>query len=402
MSTHSTTENQLEQPKGQSRLARALVYFAAYITLGMIAAALGPTLPGLADQTGTNLKQISILFMGNGLGVMAGSFIGGWIYDRLRGHPVLMVALSVMVLALFAFPLMPTLWLLVLTSFLIGAAMGFLDVGGNILVVWLFGRDVDPYMNALHLFFGVGAVAAPLLADRVVITTGGIRWVYWTLAILVVPIIVWLSRLPSPQPREREKETKQAPLTGRVLALVMLISALFFLHVGSEISYGGLIFSYGVAVGIKPDTIARVLNSVYWGAFTLARLISVPLATRLKPGTILTLDILGGMLSISVVLLLPNWMPAVWIATFGLGFSIASMFPTCLNFAERHLPITGKVTSYMLIGGNLGAMALPWMIGQLFESAGPQSLMWVMGSTMTLAFVLFMVILWYSQRLKPT
>ncbi len=32
--------------------------------------------------------------------------------------------------------------------------------GGNTLFVWLYRSDVPPYMNALHLFFGVGAFSA--------------------------------------------------------------------------------------------------------------------------------------------------------------------------------------------------------------------------------------------------
>jgi fucose permease len=100
------------------------------------------------------------------------------------------------------------------------------------------------------------------------------------------------------------------------------------------------------------------------------------------------------------MLLLPTWPPAVWIGTFGLGLSIASMFPSSLNFAERRMPITGRVTSYLLVGANAGSMLLPWVVGQMFETVGPQSLMIVVEGVLILALLLFLVIIRYSKQFR--
>ena len=52
-----------------------------------------------------------------------------------------------------------------LTHVLQGLGSGFLDTGGNslLLSIWA-GRDSGPYMHALHFTFGLGAFTAPLLA----------------------------------------------------------------------------------------------------------------------------------------------------------------------------------------------------------------------------------------------
>ena len=121
----------------------------------MALSALGPTLFGLADQTGSTLSQISIIFVGNSLGIVVGSLLGGWLYDRRRGHPILVVTLTILSLLLFTLPLVPTRLLLVFIILLIGVGIGIIDVGGNTLIVWLFGHEVGPYMNALHLSFGL-------------------------------------------------------------------------------------------------------------------------------------------------------------------------------------------------------------------------------------------------------
>ena len=48
-------------------------------------AVLGPTLPYLAKFTQTSFSQISLLFIARSLGYLAGSFIGGYLYDRVSG-----------------------------------------------------------------------------------------------------------------------------------------------------------------------------------------------------------------------------------------------------------------------------------------------------------------------------
>jgi MFS transporter, FHS family, Na+ dependent glucose transporter 1 len=307
-----------------------------------------------------------------------------------------------MALLLFGIPLISSRWVLVAVMLALGVAAGVVDVGGNTLIVWLFGKAVGPYMNALHLFFGIGALLAPILADWVVVATDGIRWVYWILASLALPVLVWVFRTPSPS---RAPGSDSKPATGtrslqRYSLLVVMISLFFFLHTGTELSYGGWIFSYAVALQIGPDSIARLLNSAYWGGFTLGRVISIPLALRLRPQTMLLIDMIGAITSLSIVVLLPAWPPAIWIGTVGLGLSIASLFPSSLNFAERRMPISGKVTSYFLVGANAGAMVLPWVIGQLFESVGPQAMMWMLLGVVVSALGVLFVIARYSRRFE--
>jgi len=400
-----TTLQQIQNNDLPSQLLpRALVYYASYVVLGLSLSVLGPTLLSLADQTGSTLGQIGIIFSANSLGVIAGSLLGGWIYDRQKGHPTFAAALLLMAVLLFGIPLISSRWILVAAMLVLGVAAGVVDVGGNTLIVWLFGKAVGPYMNALHLFFGVGALLAPILADRVVVATNGIRWVYWILALLALPILVWVLRTPSPSRApepDRDKPAGTRSLQGYSL-LVVMVSLFFFLHTGTELSYGGWIFSYAVALQIGPDSIARLLNSAYWGGFTLGRVISIPLALKLRPQTMLLLDLIGAISSLGVIALLPGWPPAIWIGTVGLGLSIASLFPTSLNFAEQHMPISGRVTSYFLVGANAGAMVLPWVIGRLFESVGPQAMMWMLGSVVVIALVILLVIMGYSRRLEMT
>lgn len=384
--------------QNKHRAKRAFVYYASFVLLGLAVSLYGPTLDGLADQTSSTLSQISLIFVGSSSGVIVGSLLGGWLFDRREGNMVLAYAFAILAVAFLALPLMPSRWLLVSTIFVIGIGAGMIDVGGNTLIIWEFGHEVGPYMNTLHLGFGIGALLAPLLVSLVDVLTSGILWVYWFLAMLMVPLILWLLQVPSPQNKNSENgQAKDAPVR-RYTFLIAITSALFFVLVGTEVGFGGWVFSYGVATKLGSDTVARLLNTVYWGGLTIGRLISIPLAMRLRPQTMLLADILGSLASVALLLVLPVWPPAVWIATFGLGFSLASMFPTTLNFIERRMPMSGGVTSIFLLGGNLGAMLLPWLMGQLFEPVGPHSLLVVCEVAMTAALLFFLGINAYSRR----
>ncbi|MBI9044606.1 MAG: MFS transporter [Anaerolineaceae bacterium] len=397
--TSSTKQAADSLTRGSAKLSKVLVYYAAYLVLGLSLSALGPTLPGLAKQTGSTLGQISIIFAGNSFGYIIGSLLSGWVFDRRKGHPVIAIAMSFLALLMIVLPLVPSRGLLVLIIMLIGFLMAFQDVGGNTLIVWLFGHKVGPYMNALHLCFGLGAFLSPMLVDRVIVATGGIRGVYWILAALLIPVIIWMLRTPSPERQKSANEGGSGFSLRPYVFLLIMTAALFFMHVGTEMAYGGWIFSYAVALNIGPDTLARVLNSTYWGGLMIGRLVAIPLAIKMRPKTMLLLDLLGSIGSIGVLLVFPLWPASIWIATFGLGFSIASMYPSTLNFAERRMPITGQVTSYLIVGANAGSMVIPWVIGQAFESSGPQSMMWIMQGAMLLALMLFFGIMVYSKRL---
>jgi FHS family Na+ dependent glucose MFS transporter 1 len=386
-----------------NRLSRVLVYYAAFIVLGLITSAIGPTLPGLAEITGSTRGEISIIFTMISLGYMAGALLGGRLFDSDRpAHPLIAATMLGLAGFLVALPLLSRLWLLALDCLLIGVTMAALDVGGNTLTVWVFGHDVGPYMNALHLAFGVGAFLAPMMIDQVIALTGGFRWAYWLLALLIVPITLWMLRVPSPaRPAEEAGEGDQPRrASGGFAGLTILLAGLMFLHVGAEVAFGGWIFSYAVARQIGTETVARLLNSMYWGGFMLGRLIAVPLATRLAPKAMILGDLSMAAVSMGVILIFPGWLPALWIGVFGFGLSIASLFASTLNFAERRMPFTGSVMSIFMIGGNVGSMVLPWLIGQLFDPVGPVAVIYVIGGSEVAALVLFILIRLYSQRFE--
>ncbi len=396
-----------QSKRGENRLrlkstknAATTGYFFSFIIFGLLTAALGPTLPGMAENTRSQLAQISFIFTAQSLGYLVGSVSGGRLFDRFPGHPLLAGVLLGMALLAFSIPITTGLWLLIGIFLLLGIMQGALEVGNNTLLVWLHRDQVGPYMNALHFFFGLGAVLSPMIVVRSIASSGDFRWVYWALALLALPVSVWLARLPSP----RDGEHHQMAQTGQSnTLLILLVAVLLFLYVGAEVSYGGWVYTYVINTfaGI-PASSAAMLTSAFWGAFTVGRLVSIPLASRVKPGVVLMIDLIGCLLSLGLMMLLRGSLAALWVGTLGLGIFMAAFFPTTVTLAGQRMRITGQVSGWFFVGAGAGGMILPWLIGQLIEPMGAMVVMGFILVDLLFALGVLVVFLYTTSQARQT
>jgi FHS family Na+ dependent glucose MFS transporter 1 len=390
------------------RLTSTLAYYGAFTGLGMVAAILGPTLPGLAQQTHASLSAISSLFTARSLGYLLGSLkIGRW-FDLLPGHTLMAALIACMAATLALVPFIPTLWILIGLMLLMGVAEASVDVGGNTLLMRVHQQGVGPFMNGLHFFFGLGAFLAPVILAQVIWLSGSIAWAYWGIALLNLPLAAFLARLPSP-PVGSEAAERRAGITRP--RLVLLVALFFFLYVGSEVSFGGWIYTYTLAAldldgGTAAAVRAAYLTSAFWGALTVGRLLAIPISTKFKPATMLFADLMGALASVGLILLFSGAGPAlltgtIWAGALGAGLFMASVFPTILSLVSSRMPVNGQVTGWFFVGSGAGAMSLPWLIGQLFERISPRATMWTILAALLLALFVFVLILAVTRPKSP-
>ena len=380
--TFSSTKSSNSHP-----LIATIAYYLSFIIMGMTTAASGPSLPTLAEHTSSGFDRISLIFVFGSLGYLIGSYFGGRAYDRLSGHKLMAITLLFIAIASILIPISSTLYLLLFAMFLSGLATGILDVGCNTLLLWTHGEKSGPFLNGLHFFFGVGSLIAPLLFAEVFLN---ILWLYWSFAIVCLPIGIWLWLLPDPPTHTHAEERKNAPIPVIPVTLIVL---LFLFYVGLELGFGNWIYTYALTLELETVKTAARLTSVFWGSFTFGRLLGVWVSTRMRSQMILFMDLIGCTISTIIIMLWKDSNIALWAGTIGLGLSMASIFPTFILLAGERMQITGAITGWFLVGSGAGSMFLPWLIGQIFAFTGPQAMTTVLLiDIVAIIFVLFIFI----------
>jgi FHS family Na+ dependent glucose MFS transporter 1 len=378
-----------------------ILYFSSFIYLGMASAIIGPSFIYLVEQTSSTLTGLSILFPLRSGAFLAGSWLAGIMYDRYNGNKLLAIGLILMGITLGLIPFYASPIGLTLTLMFTGLAMSLIDVGGNILLIRIQPSNLGQAMNALHFFYGLGSFVAPLILAGSLLYQGGIQWGFWGLAIISLPVLGQLINMPAPKNIDNgplHPEGERRTLTLDKAFLILVICLFFFSFVGVELGFGDWISTFSHRSKLADESAAVLLTSYYWGAFTIGRLISIPLAARVKSNWLVLGDLVGSFIGLGLILLFPGQRNFVWGGTMILGFSMASLFPAALTLVEGLIPLTGKLTSLILISGSVGSMFVPWLIGRNIESTGPIVIIRILFFILTLGVFMYILLSWLSKN----
>ena len=369
-----------------------VAYFLSFVALGAVTVALGPALPFLAHRVGVSIEVASGMFSAHSIGFGIGSFFAGRLIEKVRAHGLLQVGLGITALTMFAVPFSPQLAVVLAFLLIAGTFTGAADVGGNILIVWQMKDKVGPYMTGLHFVWGLGALLSPLIIVQLHRLTGELFAAFAVIAALPALCIVMFLRLPSPTPLHARQVTR-SPLALRPLSVLI---ALMFLAGVMELGLSSFIFTYVFEGGLGDAQQAGWVNSSYFAALTVTRLILAFLLLRFSNQSMLGWALFLVIGSCTMVLILPKVLGLVWIGVVICGIGQAAMFPLTLSMAPQYLPAEGRVTSYMFGGASIGFIGMPWIIGRLFESSfpGPEVIWYaVLGAAMLFAVILLFLVL---------
>ena len=389
--------NQAQHANSPQALRRTAAYYLLFVGLGLSSAVLGPTLPMLAEQTHSRVGAMGLLFSATSLGYTVGTLLGGRLYDRLRGHPILGAAQVTAGLLLLLVPAAPALWMLACILAVKGFTDGLVNTGVHTLLMWTHGERVGPFMNGLHFSFGLGAFLSPLLVAQAVSFHVDYGWAFRALAVfnLLGGLVTLLLR---GQPTAPQQPARVSPETSRSDALWIAVAALFlFFYVGAEIAFGGWLYTYTTSLELAGPAAAAYLTSAFWLAFTVGRLLAIAAATRFAPRRVVLVALLGCLGFLGLLFAVP-WSPsALWVAAIGLGFCMAPIYPTAFTMVGQMIRLNARTTSLVLLGDSLGALLLPWLVGQVLDATGPQALVYLVTASLVCNLVAFGGLQWKSR-----
>ena len=184
-----------------------------------------------------------------------------------------------------------------------------------------------------------------------------------------------------------------SPKTYKFPAYIILFLLMLF-YVGTEVSFGSLVFTYAVKSELKfSKGKAATLAAVFWGPFAFTRLFSVVLALlKVHASVMMTMNLTGSLIAVTIFMILPHNNIAIWIVSAVLGASFASIFPTTMTWLSEHLSVSGKATAVLVVGGNLGDILIPSTVGALIGNVSPDTFVYCTFSGVVFSSVLVVIL----------
>lgn len=360
----------------------------SFFALGIITAAIGPSLPDFSNHTRASLSQVGIFFTGLFLGALTSQAASGLLLDRFGARWMLTVGTLMLGTGVLAASLAASLPVFIAFSLFAGLGQGVVVVCLNVAVADAYPQKRAAAVNLVNVFFGIGAVVGPTVASlslKLWQTALPAVWLGAGMQIILVAFFYFF--LPAAAPRGQAVQPGK-PASLFASPIIWFMAAITLIYVGLETGFGGWVSTYMQQSVHFNATRAALSASLFWLSITIGRMLGSYLGTRLPALRLLQISMLTAALG-SLVLLMGSGRATLSLAgTLLLGVGFGPIFPTTLAIAtEIYHTASGRVGSILAALGSLGGTLLPWLQGVLLEKFGPISaiLLTVTGSLLLLA-----------------
>lgn len=150
--------------ESEPHMALVVSYCGFFLLYGMSDEILGPTLIELSCLASKALKSMSWLFFSHDLGLLFGTLFGGIIVSSVDKNLAITICLLSNAACITILPILHRYVGMILFVLFYGVFLGIPDTLSNVMLVNVFGKEVAPYLQGVHFFYGFGAFLIPLIA----------------------------------------------------------------------------------------------------------------------------------------------------------------------------------------------------------------------------------------------
>ncbi|KAI9438606.1 MFS general substrate transporter [Lactarius indigo] len=369
----------VSEPNKSAEQRAKIQFFSLCWTLFLIGwsdSSTGPLLPRIQSVYDVGFAVVSVIFIANCIGFVAGSTLNIFLNDKLGfgktivlGSVAQMVAFSIQASA-------PPFPLFAIAYAINGFGASFEDAQANGFVA-NYKDNAAAKMGILHAAYGVGALAAPLVATQF---SQLHRWLKTQ-----DECLAQIGQLTE------EKEGADGSKYKEMFKLKALhLLALFILvYVGVEVTIGGWIVTYVIQVRHGGPS-SGYISTGFFGGLTVGRV--ALLWVNKKIGERMAIFVYA-LLTIGlelVVWLVPSLIGGA-VAVSLVGVLLGPIYPIVMNEAGRILPrwlLTGCI-GWIAGFGQTGSAVLPFMTGAIASRTGIKSLHPLLVSMMGLLVALW-------------
>jgi fucose permease len=363
----------LAQVKNRTDLPVVALAYLYFIMLGMPGALLGIAWPSMRQTFELPLDAVGLLLMTSAIGYTLSSFYSGRLVYRL-GYPRLLVLSSALgVTGAIGYVVAPLWWTILLAGAVMGAGGGMIDAGLNTYFAANYGPRL---MSWLHASFGIGTTLAPLMMTALLRAEAPWQWGYVVIGLasglLIAGVSLTARQWKAPEiPASTSSAAKSGLADTLRLPVVWLNTALIILVVGLEFSPGQWTYSLFTESRSMTVELAGLMVTLYWGSFTVGRILYGIVGNGLKPLLALRACMLAA--GVGAVLVWLDAGPIVnFLGVITMGVAQAPIFPLIVSATPERVGSAhaANAIGFLIAAAGVGIAVLPGIVGVLATNLG--------------------------------
>ncbi len=343
----------------------------AFFVSGAASQPLGSFIPFLRETYGFSYDLSGILLSCQSVGNLAAVLAAGFLPVYLGRRTAILITAVWMVAGYLIFASgIGAPALLIAACLMTGVARGGNSNFANTMISTLPGEKTTRGYNLLHGCFAVGALLSPLLLISCTRRWPGMGWriVAGLLCLLCLSQLVVYARMPLP-PEKQEKSLKAVDHSFLRVKQFWLGAAMLLFYISTEYAIVGWLVTYFQDVGVLSADHAQMMNSLLWLVIFIGRMVGAAVTGKVSRSRILMADGFGLFVFFLVMFFSRTAGPVV-LGLVGVGFFMATIYPTAFAFGSDCIKGNDLGCSIMIFTGSAGGIITPAMVGFVAERAG--------------------------------
>lgn len=341
--------------------------FLAFFLSGVCAISSGIIVSILQEKYGFSYGMTGTLLSCMSIGNMAASFASGILPSKIGSRNTVLILCSGYFLGYLGMTVSGAAAFLMLAFLAVGIAKGC-ALNNCTVLVGNNSEDRTRGMSLMHACYACGALLCPFLISFMMSKSMNLPM----FAVAVTGLLLWLVFLSAKLPKKtggkgvKEKTDFSFMKDSRF----WLLTALIFCQNAAETSVTGWLVTYYKNQEILSGTLSTYTVTIMWGATLIARLLIAfvfPIKNIFKSLTIMGIGctiLYGAMIAVNApvgaILLLA-----------GFAFAMAGVNPVAVAGVGKEMSTASM--GVMLPIGAIGAIVMPWIIGQAADAVSLQT-----------------------------
>jgi len=373
------------------------IVFLTFFVMSLLTNILGPIVPDIISSFHVSLTAAGLLAFAFFIAYGVMSIPAGFLVERFREKPVMIVAFLAATLGSLSFALLPQYRVAMVSYFVIGAGMAVPQVAINPLLRVSGGEEHYAFNSAFAQFiFCSASFLSPRIYSYLVLNLGkptpqpnfflstlagltppglpwaSIYWIFTVFAFLMIVVLVF-TRFPKVQYTDDERAGSMEMYTSLAKKpIVWLYFVAMFAYVGCEQGTADWMSEFlSQYHGFDPHTTGASVVSWYWGLLTIGCLIGMGLLKIIDSRKLLIGTSVCALACLSVALFGPANVSVVAFPTVGLFVSV--MWPIVVSLALNSVAEYHGSFSGILSTAIMGGAIVPLIIGRIGDHLGLRS-----------------------------